>query len=75
MDRKRLGRRIKAFRKLKGYTQISFAKEIGVSIAVLGQVERGTKDADDELLTKIVNTLAISWGELMLEEKVQEGDF
>ena len=35
-----MGRRIRAFRKLKGYTQEGFAKELGVSVSVLGEVER-----------------------------------
>ncbi|MGY0695005.1 helix-turn-helix domain-containing protein [Virgibacillus sp. FSP13] len=67
MDTKRLGRRIKAFRKLKGYTQVAFAKEIDVPIAVLGRVERGTEVASDELISKIGNTLAVSREELTLE--------
>ncbi|WP_106495580.1 helix-turn-helix domain-containing protein [Lentibacillus sp. Marseille-P4043] len=73
MDTKRLGRRIKAFRKLKGYTQITFAKEIDVSIAVLGRVERGTEVASDELINKIGETLAVSREELMLDEKWMAG--
>ena len=36
-----MGRRIRAFRKLKGYTQEGFAKALGVSVSVLGEVERG----------------------------------
>lgn len=71
MDPKRLGRRIKAFRKLKGYTQIDFAKEIGVSIAILGAVERGTTYADEAFLQKVVDTLAITREELMLENEAK----
>lgn len=67
MDPKRLGRRIKAFRKLKGYTQIEFAKELNISMAVIGKVERGTKYASDELLNEIAVALYISKEELTLE--------
>ncbi|MEN1966436.1 helix-turn-helix transcriptional regulator [Lentibacillus sp. N15] len=74
MDRKRLGKRIKAFRKLKGYTQMSLAKHLGVSVAVLGDVERGTKEANDELIAKIVLALAVSQEELMLEQQVGYGE-
>ena len=39
MEAEKWGRRIRAFRKLKGYTQEGFAKELGVSVSVLGEVE------------------------------------
>ena len=41
MEAEKWGRRIRAFRKLKGYTQEGFAKALGVSVSVLGEVERG----------------------------------
>ncbi|MEC5426052.1 helix-turn-helix transcriptional regulator [Virgibacillus sp. C22-A2] len=72
MDTKRIGRRIKAFRKLKGYTQIAFANELEVPIAVMGAVERGTKQASDELLDRVSATLAISKEELTLREANQD---
>ncbi|MGQ7114296.1 helix-turn-helix domain-containing protein [Escherichia sp. TWPC-MK] len=34
MEAEKWGRRIRAFRKLKGYTQEGFAKELGVSVSV-----------------------------------------
>ncbi|MFD1362554.1 helix-turn-helix domain-containing protein [Lentibacillus salinarum] len=64
MDRERLGRRIKAFRKLKGYTQIGLAKELGIPIIKLGNVERGTQGATDDLLDQIAGRLGISKLEL-----------
>ena len=45
MEAEKWGRRIRAFRKLKGYTQEGFAKELGVSVSVLGEVERGNQIA------------------------------
>ena len=37
------GRRIRAFRKLKGFTQERFAKKLGISVSVLGEIERGNR--------------------------------
>jgi transcriptional regulator with XRE-family HTH domain len=68
MDTKRIGRRIKAFRKLKGFTQIDFAREIDVSVAQLGNIERGTKAASDKLLDQIAEKLSIQRTELTLEK-------
>ncbi|WP_163972112.1 helix-turn-helix domain-containing protein [Oceanobacillus halotolerans] len=65
MDTERIGKRIKAFRKLKGYTQIRFAKVLDVPLSVLGSVERGTEEASEALLENIAETLAISKEELM----------
>ncbi|UUZ82154.1 helix-turn-helix transcriptional regulator [Paenibacillus sp. P26] len=36
-----IAQRIRAFRKLKGYTQNELAEKLDVSIAVLGSIERG----------------------------------
>ena len=68
METKRIGRRIKAFRKLKGYTQANFAKELDVSLSFIGAVERGTKEASEKLLNQISSLLSISKEELLLEE-------
>lgn len=67
MDAKRFGRRVKAFRKLKGYTQLEFAKELKQPIAVIGGLERGTKKLTGELLDQISDTLAVSKEELTLQ--------
>ncbi|MFD1172834.1 helix-turn-helix domain-containing protein [Oceanobacillus picturae] len=72
MDAKRIGRRIKAFRKLKGYTQITFAEKADVPIAVIGAVERGTKKADDELLKRITDFLEITREELVLDKETED---
>ncbi|MCM3762557.1 helix-turn-helix transcriptional regulator [Alkalihalobacillus oceani] len=58
------GKRIRAFRKLKGYTQEAFARELGISVSVLGEVERGQRQPDEELLTQIVTVLQITRAEL-----------
>ncbi|WP_164670646.1 helix-turn-helix domain-containing protein [Virgibacillus doumboii] len=72
MDTKRLGRRIKAFRKLKGYTQVELAEELEVPIITLGDVERGKQRASNELLEQIAVTLSISKQEILAGETVHE---
>ncbi|MHA7966145.1 helix-turn-helix domain-containing protein [Paenibacillus sp. CAU 1782] len=59
-----LAQRIRAFRKLKGYTQQGLAQEMGISVAVLGSLERGTRRSDPRLLEQIAETLGISPEEL-----------
>ncbi|UFJ40614.1 helix-turn-helix domain-containing protein [Brevibacillus humidisoli] len=60
----RLGNRIRAFRKLKGYTQQSLAEEMGVSLALVGSLERGTKTPSERVLRKIASTLQVELEEL-----------
>ncbi|MFV8829760.1 helix-turn-helix domain-containing protein [Alkalihalobacterium sp. APHAB7] len=64
MENEQWGRRIRAFRKLKGYTQEAFAHTLGISISVLGEVERGTRVPTEELIEKIATALQISKDEL-----------
>ncbi|MDF2721532.1 MAG: Xre family transcriptional regulator [Paenibacillus sp.] len=61
-----MAQRIRAFRKLKGYTQDELARRLGVSIAVLGSIERGTRKADDKMIDKIAEALAVPRDELQL---------
>lgn len=65
MDTKRIGLRVRAFRKLKGYTQQELADYVGVSLAVLGAVERGNRRLEDKILYKIADVLDVSVAELM----------
>lgn len=64
MEAEKWGRRIRAFRKLKGFTQEALAKEIGVSISFLGEVERGNKMPTDHFLQDVANMLSVSLEEL-----------
>jgi transcriptional regulator with XRE-family HTH domain len=68
MEEEKWGRRIRAFRKLKGYTQESLARKLGVSVSVLGEVERGNRKPSDELLHLIARTLNISIHDLLPEQ-------
>ncbi|WP_429374279.1 helix-turn-helix domain-containing protein [Paenibacillus sp. DS2015] len=55
-----LANRIRAFRKLKGYTQQELATKTGISLSVLGTIERGNRQIEDQILNKIVEALGIS---------------
>ncbi|WP_078378361.1 helix-turn-helix domain-containing protein [Sutcliffiella halmapala] len=76
MEAEKWGRRIRAFRKLKGYTQESFAKNLNISVSVLGEVERGNRIPKEEFLLAIAAELNISLEELtppefMVREEVK----
>ena len=64
MDNNQLAQRIRAFRKLKGLTQQQLADRLGVSVAVLGSLERGTRKQEPKLLERIAETLGIDYDEL-----------
>ncbi|WP_379164085.1 helix-turn-helix domain-containing protein [Paenibacillus sp. sgz5001063] len=59
-----MGRRVRAFRKLKGYTQQELADSVGISLAVLGAVERGNRRLEDQILNKIADFLGVAVDEL-----------
>ncbi|HJV16264.1 MAG TPA: helix-turn-helix transcriptional regulator [Bacillales bacterium] len=64
MEAEKWGRRIRAYRKLKGYTQEGFAKELGISVSILGEIERGNRLPSGDLPRKIAQSLKISLEEL-----------
>ena len=68
MEAEKWGRRIRAFRKLKGFTQEGFAKKIGVSVSVLGEIERGNRMPSDHLVETASHALNVSVKDLMPQE-------
>ncbi len=64
MEAEKWGRRIRAFRKLKGFTQEEFARELSVSVSMLGEVERGNRVPSANFLQDIANQLDITVEEL-----------
>jgi transcriptional regulator with XRE-family HTH domain len=60
MEAEKWGRRIRAFRKLKGYTQEGFAKELKVSVSILGEIERGNRIPGPDLVKQAASILNIS---------------
>ncbi|WP_226683702.1 helix-turn-helix domain-containing protein [Sutcliffiella horikoshii] len=72
MEAEKWGRRIRAYRKLKGYTQESFAKNLHISVSVLGEVERGNRVPSEELVQSIAKELNITVKELEPPELTRE---
>ncbi|MBS2967296.1 helix-turn-helix transcriptional regulator [Metabacillus sp. KIGAM252] len=68
MEAEKWGRRIRAYRKLKGYTQESFAKDLGISVSVLGEVERGNRVPSRDFVKEIADTLKVTVEELSPKE-------
>ncbi|MFK7696896.1 helix-turn-helix domain-containing protein [Paenibacillus sp. HJGM_3] len=64
MEKNQIAQRVRAFRKLKGLTQDELAKRLGVSIAILGAIERGSRKAEPRMLARIAETLNIDPVEL-----------
>ncbi|MFE5324427.1 helix-turn-helix domain-containing protein [Paenibacillus sp. NPDC056579] len=65
MEKNAIAQRIRAFRKLKGYTQTELADQLDVSIAILGAIERGTRKPDTKIIRKISDVLGIDPDELL----------
>lgn len=64
MEKEQWGRKIRAFRKLKGYTQIELARELEISLSFLGEIERENRAPSAELIEKICDKLSISVKEM-----------
>jgi transcriptional regulator with XRE-family HTH domain len=69
MEAEKWGRRIRAFRKLKGYTQEGFAEKLGVSVSILGEVERGNRMPTNEFIIQVAELLQISIEDLTPPEE------
>ena len=61
----RLSKRIRAFRKLKGLTQHQLAELSGLSITVIGEVERGNRVVQRQALEHIAEALQVPVQELL----------
>ncbi|TCP17768.1 Xre family transcriptional regulator [Scopulibacillus darangshiensis] len=66
MERKQWGRRIRAFRKLKGLTQEDLARKLGVSLSILGEIERENRTPTPELVQQVSETLNVSIDEILV---------
>ncbi|WP_347548124.1 helix-turn-helix transcriptional regulator [Pseudalkalibacillus hwajinpoensis] len=69
MEAEIYGRRIRAFRKLKGYTQEQLAKDLGVSVSVLGEIERGNRKPTNDFMQLVAKQLRVSLEELFPTEQ------
>ncbi|MBV7509265.1 helix-turn-helix domain-containing protein [Bacillus sp. sid0103] len=68
MEAEKWGRRIRAYRKLKGFTQEGFSKQLGVSVSILGEIERGNRLPAADLLERIAESLKITLDDLTPKE-------
>ncbi len=59
------GRRMRAYRKLKRLTQAELADQLGVSIAIVGTLERGTRVPSRQMITHVAAALQVSEVELL----------
>ena len=71
IDYIKLGRRIRYFRKLQGYTQEEFAFELNTSPAYISNIERGIKKPSLQKLLEICRLLQISPNDLLPEVPVR----
>lgn len=68
-----LGRRLRALRRLKRLTQQDLAEEIGVSVSMLSNIERGNKYPRVDLIKKIAKVLDVPLEDLfVLPEPIQK---
>ncbi|KHF38305.1 helix-turn-helix domain-containing protein [Halalkalibacter okhensis] len=65
MESTNYSKKIRAYRKLKGYTQQEFAKQVGMSVSVLGDIERGNREPNDTMLEQMAKVLNISKYQLL----------
>ena len=61
----KIGKRIQALRKQKGYSQEEFAYEAGIARTYAGRLERGEQNVSIQNLIKIAITLKVEVGELI----------
>jgi transcriptional regulator with XRE-family HTH domain len=62
--RRRLGKRVRALREKKKWSQEDLAHESGLARSFTGAIERGEKDLRLTTLVKLANTFKISVGQL-----------
>ncbi|WP_153944977.1 helix-turn-helix domain-containing protein, partial [Acinetobacter baumannii] len=56
-----IGERVKKLREKRGWTQLDFAKKLGISNSVLSRIENGEKkNVEDYLVKRLAETLEIS---------------
>ncbi|GEO26319.1 hypothetical protein AAC03nite_21040 [Alicyclobacillus acidoterrestris] len=61
------GRKMRAYRKLKHLTQIELAEQLGVSVAIVGSLERGTRMPTPQMVERLTEVLNVTETELFGE--------
>ncbi len=60
------GRKLRAYRKLKHWTQVELADQLGVSVAIVGSMERGVRHPTPQLVRQLCRALQVTEAELGL---------
>ncbi|GGJ09081.1 putative HTH-type transcriptional regulator YazB [Alicyclobacillus cellulosilyticus] len=68
------GRRLRAFRKMRCWTQQELAHAAGISLAVIGSLERGTRRPTPDLVKRLAAVLRVSESELCPPSLVSEAE-
>lgn len=69
----KLGRQIRHLRESKGFSQESFAAEVGLDRTYMGGIERGERNLATLNLIRIAKALKVEVGELFPSIKSLEG--
>ena len=72
MNTSSIGKRIRKYRKAKGWRQEDFAERIGLSVTYTGMIERGEKVPKLETFITIANALEVS-ADLLLADVLSTG--
>ena len=72
MNASSIGKRIRKYRKAKGWRQEDFAEKIGLSVTYTGMIERGEKIPKLETFITIANALEVS-ADLLLADVLTTG--
>lgn len=60
------GRRLRAYRKLKHWTQVELADRLNVSVAIVGSMERGARQPTAQMVEQLCQALQVTQDELGL---------
>lgn len=66
----KIGKRIRELRKVKGFSQESFAYEVGLDRTYMGSVERGERNIAAINLIRIAKALKVEMGDLFPSTRV-----
>ncbi len=72
MDKNILGSRIRSARKEKGFTQEALAEKVDISLAYMGEIERGVKYPSMNVFIKLVEVLDVS-ADYLMRDKLETG--
>ena len=72
MDRRQIGKNIRALRRRAGMTQQKLAEAAGLSVPYISHIERGSKNARLEVLSQVAVALGISLDALLSGVPEQE---